>query len=127
MKANAKDIDYILFTVKQAKAAKAYGISPSHSRRNLNIALLYYWQNKTLGSHNISRKKGMPRSKAAMNKPLKECRVEHAVPFTVIVNRLMNMKPLTARKVTNVLRKWYRVMLVTKAEDQRLLKSGLRF
>ena len=121
------NIDFILFAVKQAKEAEAYGISRNHCCRNLKICLLQYWQNKTLGLHNISQKKKIPRSKAALKKPLRECRVEHAVPFTVIVNRLMDMKPLTTRAATNVLKKWYSVMLVTQEEDLRLLKGGLRF
>jgi hypothetical protein len=121
------NIDYILFTVKQAKEAQAYGIPRNYCRRNLNVALLQFWQNKELGLHNISRKKDMPRSKAAWKKPLNECRVEHAVPFTVVVNCLMDMKHLTVKAVTNVLKKWYVVMLVTKEEDLRLLKSGLRY
>jgi hypothetical protein len=89
--------------------------------------LLQYWQNKTLGLHNTAQKKRIPRSKAALKKPLSECRVEHAVPFTVIVNCLMDMKHLTARAVTNILKKWYSVMLVTHHEDVRLRKKGLRF
>jgi len=121
------NIDFILFTIKQAKEAEAFGITRNHCCRNLKIALLQYWQNKTLRLHNTAQKKRIPRSKAALNKPLKECRVEHAVPFTVIINHLMDMKNLTAKAVTNVLKKWYSVMLVTYDEDVRLQKSGLRF
>jgi hypothetical protein len=39
----------------------------------------------------------------------------------------MDMKHLTAKAVTKVLKKWYSVRLVTYDEDRRLLKSGLRF
>ena len=39
----------------------------------------------------------------------------------------MDMKNLTPKAVTNVLKKWYSIMLVTHDEDRRLLKSGLRF
>jgi hypothetical protein len=122
------NIDYILFTIKQAKEAQAYGISRNHCRRNLNVALLQYWQNKTLGIPNL-RKKDMIRSKAALKIPLNECFVEHAVPFTVIVNQLMEMERLTAKAVTNILKKWYpsrSVVLVTKDEDVRLVRAGLR-
>ena len=62
-----------------------------------------------------------------MKKPLRECRVEHAVPFTVIINYLMDKNNLTAKAVSKVLKNWYSVMLVTYDEDRRLLKSGLRF
>jgi hypothetical protein len=124
MKTNA---DFILFAVKQAKEAEAFGFTRNHCCRNLKTALLQYWQNKTLGLHNTAQKKKIPRSKAAMKKPLRECRVEHAVPFTVIINYLMDTKNLTAKAVSKVLKNWYSVMLVTYDEDRRLLKSGLRF
>ena len=120
-----RNVDYILFAIKQAHEAEAYGFSSNHCRRNLSRALMHYWQNKTLCLHNTSGK-DMPRSKAALNIPLSECRVEHTVPFTVIATRLMDIKHLTAKAVIKALKKWYSVMLVTKEEDLRLLKSGLR-
>jgi glucose-6-phosphate isomerase len=124
MKTNA---DFIIFAVKQAKEAVAYGFTLNHCNRNLKIALHQYWQNKTLGLSSISQKKKIPRSKAALKKPLNQCRVEHTVPLTVIVNHLMGMKNLNPKAVANVLKKWHSVMLVTYDEDRRLLKSGLRF
>ena len=121
------NVDFLLFAVKQAKAAEAFGFTRNICSHNLKTALRQYWQNKTLGLHNTTQKKKMPRSKAAMNKPLKECLVEHAVPYTVIVNQLMDMKHLTAEAVTNVLKRLYSVRLVTKKEDVRLRNSGLRY
>jgi hypothetical protein len=41
----------------------------------------------------------------------------------------MEMERLTAKAVTNILKKWYpsrSVVLVTKDEDVRLVKAGLR-
>ena len=53
--------------------------------------------------------------------------MEHAVPFTLIIERLMEMKPLTPKGVTKLLQKWFVVRLVTHAEDIRLRENGLRF
>jgi hypothetical protein len=86
-----------------------------------------YWQNKTLGLSSMSQKKRIPRSKAALNKPLSECRVEHTVPLKVIVNRIMDMESLTAEAVVDLLLRWYVVRLVTHEEDARLTRKGLRF
>jgi hypothetical protein len=72
------------------------------------------------------RKAKIPRSKAALNRPLKECAVEHVVPQMLIVNRLMNMEPLTEASVKELLTSWFTVMLVTHEEHTRLNASGLR-
>lgn len=119
--------DFIVFSIKQAKEAVAFGNTLNHCNRNLKIALMQYWQNKQLHLHNTAQKKRMLRSQAALRLPLNKCRVEHAVPFTVIIDRLMKMKPLTANGVTKLLKKWYVIRLVTQAEDVRLRESGLRF
>ncbi len=43
-----------------------------------------------------------------------------------VVNRLMDMEPLTEAAVTKLLTQWFRVMLVTHEEHARLNASGLR-
>jgi hypothetical protein len=78
-----------------------------------------------MGLHGQSQKRVIPRSSEATGKPLDECVVEHAVPLMLIVNWLMEMDPLTERRVANLLKKYFRVMLVTKAEHERLNASGL--
>ena len=121
------NIDFIVFAIKQARDAEGYGFSRNICCRNLKIAIHYYWQNKTLGLSGVSQKKNIPRSKLAMNKELRECDVEHVVPTMVIVNMLMDMKPLTKRKVEKRLKKYLHVLVVTKEEHRKLNSSGLRY
>jgi hypothetical protein len=45
----------------------------------------------------------------------------------VIVNRLMEMKPLTTPVVIKLLKKLYHVRLVTHAEHKHLTELGLRY
>lgn len=116
---------YIIFAVGQAREAEAFGFSRNECCRNLKSALHQYWQHRTMGLHGQSQKRVIPRSSEATGKPLDECVVEHAVPLMLIVNWLMEMDPLTERRVANLLKKYFRVMLVTKAEHERLNASGL--
>jgi len=120
------NLDYIIFAVRQAKEAQKFGFSRNHSCRNLKITLQQYWQNKTLGLHPTAHKSKIPRSKEADGRDLNECNVEHVVPQMLIVNWLMDMSPLTKPKVEVLLKKYFRVLLVTKEEHARLNASGLR-
>jgi len=86
-------IDFIAFAVRQAQEAQFYGFTRNEACRNLKIAIHQYWQNKTLGLHGQSQKRNIPRSKAAMDKPLNECVVEHVVPQMHLVNAMMDMAP----------------------------------
>ena len=117
------DIEFILFAVKQAKEAEAFGFSRNHCSRNLKTAFDHHWQRRTL---RLGQKARIPRSKAALNLPLPECVVEHVVPKMAIVNRLMDMEPLTATAITELLTSRFMVMLVTREEHARLNASGLR-
>jgi hypothetical protein len=117
------DVDFILFAVKQAKEAETFGFSRNHCSRNLKTALDHHWQRKTL---RLGQKARIPRSKAALNLPLRECVVEHVVPKMAIVNRLMDMEPLTTTAITELLSSRFMVMLVTHEEHARLNASGLR-
>jgi hypothetical protein len=121
-----RDAELIVFAIKQAREAQAFGFTRNECCRNLKIALHQYWQNKTLGLHGQSQKTRIPRSKAAVGRPLNQCVVEHVVPLMAIVNRLMNMKPLTEKSVTDLLTRWFTVVLVTCEEHERLNASGLR-
>ena len=118
--------ELIVFAVKQAREAEAFGFTRNECYRNLKIALHQYWQNKTLGLHGQSQKARIPRSRAAVGRSLSECVVEHVVPLMAIVNRLMDMKPLNEKSVTDLLGRWFRVVLVTRKEHARLNASGLR-
>ncbi len=117
------DIEFILFAVKQAKEAEAFGFSHNHCSRNLKTALDHHWRRKIL---RLRQKARIPRSKAALNLPLSDCVVEHVVPKMAIVNRLMDMKHLTTRAITELLTSHFMVMLVTHEEHTRLNASGLR-
>lgn len=56
---------------------------------------------------------------------LKNCDVEHVVPQMEIVNMLMDMSALNKAEVEKILKKYFRVLLVTKEEHKRLNASGL--
>jgi hypothetical protein len=123
MQKNAK---FIVFAVKQSKEAEAFGFTRNDCCHNLKIALHQYWQNQTFGLHGQSQKARIPRSKAAMDRLLSECVVEHVIPEMVIINRLMEMEPLTEKSVTDLLTRWLKVVVVTREEHARLNASGLR-
>ena len=120
------NIDYILFSVKQAIEAESFGFTRNECCRNLKTALHQYWQNKTLGLHGQSQKKNIPRSKAAIGKDTRECEVEHVIPQMYIVNMLMDMSTINKDKIRNILEKYFHVLLVTKEEHRRLNASGFR-
>lgn len=118
--------EFIVFAVQQARAAQAFGFTRNECCRNLKTTLHQYWQHKAMGLHSQARKKDIPRSVAALGLHLSECVVEHAVPQMVIVNWLMDMEPLTEGAVVRMLKKYFRVMLVTSEEHARLNASGVR-
>jgi hypothetical protein len=118
--------DFIVFAIKQAREAETFGFTRNECCRNLKTALHQHWQHKTMELHGQSMKRKIPRSKAALDKPLSECVVEHAVPQMAIVNWLMDLEQLTNATVTNLLERYFTVMLVTQEEHARLNSSGLR-
>jgi hypothetical protein len=117
---------YIIFAIKQAKEAEAFGFTRNACCRNLKIAISHYWQHKVIGHHGQISKAKIPRSKAALTLPLSDCTVEHVMPQMEIVNRLMAMRPLTKARVIEFLINSHRVILVTHEEHARLNASGLR-
>ena len=119
-------IDFIVFAIRQAREAEAFGFTRNECCRNLKIALHQHWQHKTMGLHGQAKKRNIPRSKAAQGMPLGECVVEHAVPQMAIVNWLMDLDPITNESVASLLERYFTVMLVTKEEHALLNSSGLR-
>ena len=117
---------FIIFAIKQAKEAEAFGFTRNSCCRNLKIAISHYWQHKVVGHHGQAHKAKIPRSRAASKLLLSECTVEHVMPQSEIVNRLMAMRPLTKTRVIAFLTLSHRVILVTHEEHARLNSSGLR-
>ena len=117
---------FIIFAIKQANDAQAFGFTRNECCRNLKIAIHQYWQNKILGHHGQAHKARIPRSKAALDRPDSECTVEHVMPQMEIVNRLMDMRPLTEAGVIELLTNSLKVMVVTRDEHALLNSSGLR-
>ena len=120
------NLDYILFAVEQAKEAKNFGFTKNECSRNLKTALHQYWQNKEMGQHSQSQRKNLPRSVEADKRELKGLRLEHVVPQMWFVNKLMDMDAPDKEKIGKLLKKYFRVLLVTKEEDAKLTKAGLR-
>jgi len=118
--------EFIIFAIKQANDAQTFGFTRNECCRNLKTAIHQYWQNKILGHHSQAHMARIPRSKAALNKPDSECVVEHVMPQMEIVNRLMDMRPLTKAGVIELLTNYLRVMVVTREEHALLNSSGLR-
>ena len=121
----SKNIDFIIFAIQQAKKAEKFGFTRNECCRNLKTALHQYWQNKTMGLHGQSQKKNIPRSRDTSTLPLSECIVEHVVPQMVIVNMLMDLDSLKNQRIEKILRKYFRVFLVSKNEDALLRKNRL--
>src|SRR2546421_6726168 len=117
---------FIIFAINQANDAQAFGFTRNECCRNLKIAIHQYWQNKILGHHGQAHKTRIPRSKAALNKPDSECMVEHVMPQMEIVNRLMDMRPLTEAGVIKLLTNCLKVVVVTRDEHALLNSSKLR-
>jgi hypothetical protein len=117
---------FIIFAINQANDAQAFGFTRNECCRNLKIAIHQYWQNKILGHHGQAHKARIPRSKAALNKPDSECMVEHVMPQIEIVNRLMDMRPLTEAGVIELLTNCLKVVVVTRDEHALLNSSKLR-
>lgn len=118
--------EFIIFAINQANDAQAFGFTRNECCRNLKIAIHQYWQNKILGHHGQAHKARIPRSKAALNRSDSECVVEHVMPQMEIVNRLMEMRPLTKAGVIGLLTNCLRVVVVTREEHALLNRSGLR-
>jgi hypothetical protein len=53
----SKNIDFIIFAIKQAKDAEKFGFTRNECCRNIKTALHQYWQNKTMGLHGQSQKR----------------------------------------------------------------------
>ena len=119
------NIDFIIFALKQLKAAENFGFSRNEANRNLKLALNHYWQAKELGIH-IFRKHKLKKTKAASRTKIENTEVEHAVPAQVIVDMLMNLKKFETNNVKKILKKYWRVILVTKSEHRKLNDKKLK-
>lgn len=115
--------DRILFMRDQLREAEAAGFPRNLVNRNLRLCITHYWGSVVLGFPTI-KKTSLPRSLQARERDIRECRYEHAVPMTILMNQLLLPKYNTPRKVRNFLQRLYRVCLVTVEEDQRLRSLG---
>ncbi len=104
-----KNIDFIIFALKQLKAAENFGFTRNEANRNLKLALNHYWQAKELGIH-IFRKHKLKKTKAASKTKIENTEVEHAVPAQVIVDMLMSLKKFETNNVEKILKKYWRVI-----------------
>ncbi len=120
-----KNIDFIIFALKQLKAAENFGFTRNEANRNLKLALNHYWQAKELGIH-IFRKNKLKKTKAASKTKIENTEVEHAVPAQVIVDMLMSLKKFETNNVEKILKKYWRVILVTKNEHKKLNNKKLK-
>ena len=120
-----KNIDFIIFALKQLKAAENFGFTRNEANRNLKLALNHYWQAKELGIH-IFRKHKLKKTKAASKTKIENTEVEHAVPAQVIVDMLMSLKKFETNNVEKILKKYWRVILVTKNEHRKLNNKKLK-
>ena len=120
-----KNIDFIIFALKQLKAAENFGFTRNEASRNLKLALNHYWQAKELGIH-IFRKHKLKKTKAASKTSIENTEVEHAVPAQVIVDMLMSLKKFETNNVEKILKKYWRVILVTKNEHKKLNNKKLK-
>ena len=118
------NIEYIIFAFNQMNEAENFGFKSNECNRNLKLALSHYWQNKTLGLHGQAHKEKIPKSRLAKQYE-GQTQVEHAVPSQVIVNLFKTTKVLTTKKAYDILADFYRVIVVTKEEHEKLNAIGL--
>jgi len=121
------DLEFIMFAVRQAKAAERFGFTRNWACRNLKTALTVFWQMRRLKIDSINRKDKIVRSVAAIGVARSGCRAEHTVPMKWIVDRLMDESQPSLQSLERMLNKYYVVTLVTAAEDELLRKAGLRY
>jgi len=62
----------------------------------------------------------------ADKRELKGLRLEHVVPQMWFVNQLMDRDTIDKEEIRELLEKYFNVLLVTKEEDVKLTKAGLR-
>lgn len=126
MPATKQDLDNILFILRQTTESVEYGIPQNLANRTLKVILTRYWEHPMRKATSTTGKMNLPRSTAAMGiTDRSELIVEHAVPRQVIVNELLAMNNPTRIKVRNLLRKYWRVILVTREEDRLLNGKGV--
>lgn len=51
---------------------------------------------------------------------------EHVIPHSIVMNKLLELDPLTDENIMSVLNKYYIICIITKEEDKRLNAAGLR-
>ena len=51
---------------------------------------------------------------------------EHVIPHSIVVNKLLELDPLTDDNIMSVLKKYYFICIITKEEDKRLNTARLR-
>ena len=51
---------------------------------------------------------------------------EHVVPHSIILDKLIALKSLTPKKISDILDRYYAICEITKDENQKLDKKGLR-
>ena len=56
----------------------------------------------------------------------KDVTLEHVVPHSFIMNKLLSLEELTNENIKSVIQKFHIICRITKDEDKRLNRSGLR-
>ena len=123
------NIDYIIFAIKQIIEAEKFGFTRNECRGNLATALHQYWQNKIMGLHGTAHRKLIVRSKAAIiaeKKQTERTEVEHSVPVNKIIDMLLDLKKINSKEAESILKKYYRVYVVTVSEHKKLSNLKLR-
>lgn len=65
-------------------------------------------------------------SKKASGLKRKDVIVEHVIPHSFVMNKLLALKSVTTRKILNIINKYFIVCKITREEDKLLNIAGLR-
>jgi hypothetical protein len=66
------------------------------------------------------------RSLKAVGKARGEVVHDHSIPHSFILQKLLDLKKVDHKTLEGVIKKYYRIGIITKSEDARLSKIGLR-
>jgi hypothetical protein len=122
----AKSLKLIVEAVRYCKRGKRMGVPPSCYTKALREPVYFLWTRRVKG---VSKDK-VPefRSKASLGLKRGNGQLifDHAVPFRVLQDELLELKTVTREAVRQVLRKHEIYVLITKEEDKVLNVSGLQ-
>jgi hypothetical protein len=119
-----KRLDLIVEAVRYCQRVKAMGMPVSSYSKALREPVHFLWER---GDGRTKERCAAFRSKASVGLRFGKGDLiyDHAVPFTYLQKELLGLAEVTRDSVRDVLMKHCVVVIVTKAENERLNQAGL--